>query len=119
MASAFGPRLWRRSTHSVPAARSLGRRMTWHAATALVASGPFAISRNPIYLANGLLLLGLGGLFDNAWFFVAAPVAAFATDRLAIRREERHLTALFGPAWSAYADRVDRWFGRRMPSQSP
>ena len=65
------------------------------------------------------LLLGLGGLFDNAWFFVAAPVAAFATDRLAIRREERHLTALFGPAWSAYADRVDRWFGRRMPSQSP
>ena len=49
----------------------------------------------------------------------SSPVAAFATDRLAIRREERHLTALFGPAWSAYADRVDRWFGRRMPSQSP
>lgn len=37
MASAFGPRLWRRSTSSVPPARSLGRRMTWHAATALVA----------------------------------------------------------------------------------
>lgn len=36
MASTFGPRLWRRSTASVPPARSLGRRMTWHAATALV-----------------------------------------------------------------------------------
>ena len=37
MASTFGPRLWRRSTASVPAARSLGRRMTLHAATALIA----------------------------------------------------------------------------------
>ncbi len=37
MASTFGPRLWRRSTASVPPARSLGRRMTWHAATALLA----------------------------------------------------------------------------------
>ncbi|MBN8845575.1 MAG: hypothetical protein J0H88_20235 [Sphingomonadales bacterium] len=37
MASTFGPRLWRRSTASVPAARSLGRRMTWHAAAALLA----------------------------------------------------------------------------------
>lgn len=36
MASTFGPRLFRRSTSSVPAARSLGRRMTWHAATALI-----------------------------------------------------------------------------------
>jgi protein-S-isoprenylcysteine O-methyltransferase Ste14 len=86
------------------------------AATALVTTGPFAWSRNPIYLANGLLLLGLGGLFDNAWFFVAAPVAAFATDRLAIRREERHLAALFGAAWSVYVGRVRRWLGRRMTS---
>ena len=37
MASAFGPRLWRRTAVSVPPARSLGRRMTWHAATALLA----------------------------------------------------------------------------------
>ena len=36
MASAFGPRLWRRTAVSVPPARSLGRRMTWHAATALL-----------------------------------------------------------------------------------
>ena len=36
MASTFGPRLWRRSTASVPPARSLGRRMTVHAAAALI-----------------------------------------------------------------------------------
>lgn len=86
------------------------------AATALVTTGPFAWSRNPICLANAVLLLGLGGLFNNAWFVVAAPVAAFATDRLAIRREERHLAALFGSDWSDYADGVRRWFGRRITS---
>jgi protein-S-isoprenylcysteine O-methyltransferase Ste14 len=86
------------------------------AATALVTTGPFAWSRNPIYLANGLLLLGLGGLFDNAWLIVAAPAAVFATDRLAIRREERHLAALFGAAWSEYMSRVRRWLGLRMTS---
>lgn len=36
MASTFGPRLWRRSAANVPAPRSLGRRMTWHAAAALI-----------------------------------------------------------------------------------
>ena len=56
--------------------------------------------------------VGLGGLFDTAWFFVAAPVAAFATDRLAIRREERHLAALFGADWVHYSGRTRRWVGR-------
>ncbi|KDP95703.1 hypothetical protein ER13_12695, partial [Brevundimonas sp. EAKA] len=66
-----------------------------------------------------LLWFGSAVVSDTACLLVAAPAASFSADRLAIRREDRHLTALFGPAWSAYADRVDRWFGRRMPSQSP
>lgn len=37
MATTFEPRLWNRATASVPPARSLGRRMTFHAATALLA----------------------------------------------------------------------------------
>ncbi|MDO9608113.1 MAG: methyltransferase [Brevundimonas sp.] len=82
-------------------------------ATALVSTGPFAWSRNPIYLANALLLLGLGGLLDNAWFLIAAPIAALATDTLAIRREERHLALLFGADWVLYSGRVRRWCGRR------
>lgn len=54
-------------------------------------------------------------LFPGA-FAVGGLLAAFATDRLAIRREERHLAALFGAAWSAYVISVSRWFGRRMRS---
>lgn len=83
------------------------------AATALVTSGPFALSRNPIYLGNTLLLTGLGLAFGNPWFLPAAAGAALAVRRLAILREEAHLAARFGPAWEAYAARTGRWFGRR------
>jgi protein-S-isoprenylcysteine O-methyltransferase Ste14 len=82
------------------------------AATALVTEGPFAWSRNPIYLGNTLLLTGCGLAFGNAWFLAGAAAAAAAVTVLAIRREEAHLAARFGDAWAAYAARTARWFGR-------
>lgn len=83
------------------------------AATALVTTGPFAFSRNPIYLGNTILLLGLAGALGNAWLIVAAPAAAFAVEHLAIRREEAHLAALFGDDWLRYRRDVGRWIGRQ------
>ncbi len=77
----------------------------------LVTSGPFAFSRNPIYVGNMLLLVGGGIAFGSWWLVIAAPVAGFAMHRLAVLREERHLEARFGPAWRAYRDRVPRWVG--------
>ena len=79
------------------------------AATALVTTWPFSISRNPIYLGNTILLAGAGLTFGDAWFLPLALIAAFATARLAIAREEAHLAARFGPAWAAYARRTPRW----------
>ncbi|KIZ42328.1 MULTISPECIES: isoprenylcysteine carboxylmethyltransferase family protein [Rhodopseudomonas] len=75
----------------------------------LVTSGPFRHSRNPIYLANTLLLIGIGLAFGNAWFVLGAFVSAAIVDRLAIRREERHLAAKFGADWTAYAATTPRW----------
>ncbi|MCU0984153.1 MAG: isoprenylcysteine carboxylmethyltransferase family protein [Acetobacteraceae bacterium] len=83
------------------------------AATALVTEGPFAWSRNPIYLGNSLLLGGCGFAFGNAWFLIAAAGAAVAVSILAIRREEAHLAARFGEDWTGYAARTARWLGRR------
>jgi protein-S-isoprenylcysteine O-methyltransferase Ste14 len=79
------------------------------AADLLVTWGPFRFSRNPIYLANTVLLSGIGLTFDNLWFVVCALVAALAVDRLAIRREERHLAARFGTAWAEYSAKTPRW----------
>lgn len=81
----------------------------------LVTGGVFALTRNPIYLGNTLLLVGVGLVLSSAWMLAAALVAAVLVDRLAIRREERHLAARFGPAFVDYAARVPRWIGVRRP----
>ncbi len=82
------------------------------AATALVTVGPFAWSRNPIYLGNTIAIAGAAVAFASPWFLAAALVAAVAVTRLAIRREEAHLAKLFGPEWQAYSQRTARWLGR-------
>jgi len=87
--------------------------MPHRAATALVSHGPFAWSRNPIYLGNTCLLLGAGLAFAIAWFIPAALLAAALASRLAIVREEAHLNARFGHEWRDYRLRVKRWLGRR------
>lgn len=80
------------------------------AASRLVDWGPFALTRNPIYVGGTLALLGVAIALNSAWFAVAMVVAAALTDRLAIRREEAHLELNFGDAWRAYAARTPRWF---------
>lgn len=94
-------------------ARARANILPHRAATALVTSGPFAFSRNPIYLGNTLMMVGAGLAFGNPWLIATGLAAALLVERLAIRREEQHLDARFGPAWRDYSARVGRWFGRR------
>lgn len=75
----------------------------------LVTTGPYAFSRNPIYLANFLLTSGLGFAFGNAWLLVMALLAAWLEQQLAITREERFMESHFGKGWRDYAKRVRRW----------
>ncbi|MHA6684739.1 methyltransferase family protein [Mesorhizobium sp. A556] len=75
----------------------------------LITTGPFSVSRNPIYLANTLLLIGIGLVGGMAWFLLLAFAAAFATSRLTIRREEQILADKFGKRYREYAKRVRRW----------
>ena len=79
------------------------------AASHLVTSGPFSFSRNPIYLSNTMLTIGLGLALGNPWLLATAFLAAFAVTKLAIEREEKHLARKFGTAWHHYAKKVRRW----------
>ena len=88
--------------------------MPHRAATALVTSWPFSVSRNPIYLGNTLMLAGAAPAFANPWFAAAAALTARTVTKLAIEREEHHLAASFGAAWRSYAERVPRWL-RLLP----
>ncbi|MCO6390287.1 isoprenylcysteine carboxylmethyltransferase family protein [Aliihoeflea aestuarii] len=79
------------------------------AAMHLVTDGPFAISRNPIYLGMVTIMFAVALVFGNLWFVPFAIATAFAISLLAIRPEERHLEQRFGKAYRDYAKRVRRW----------
>jgi protein-S-isoprenylcysteine O-methyltransferase Ste14 len=78
-------------------------------AARLVQDGPYAMSRNPIYLGNTLFMIGIGLAAGMVWFIVLAVVAAFLTQKLAIEHEERHLDQRFGKKYRDYSKRVRRW----------
>lgn len=78
-------------------------------ASVLVTWGPFARFRNPIYLADVMILLGLAELTKNIWFVILAALFAILVTRLAILPEERHLEETFGDTWRAYKERSRRW----------
>ena len=75
----------------------------------LVTTGPFAVTRNPIYLANTLLMIGVGLISGITWFLPLAVIAAFLTQKVAIEREEKLLAEKFGKKYRDYAKRVRRW----------
>ncbi|WP_371420830.1 isoprenylcysteine carboxylmethyltransferase family protein [Tardiphaga sp.] len=79
------------------------------AADRLVTNGPFRLSRNPIYFGNAVLCLGLSVATANLWHVFTAAIMVLAVDYLAIRREERHLEALFGNDWLRYRSGTPRW----------
>ena len=78
-------------------------------AVSLNTRGPYAYTRNPLYLAGTTLVLGVGLVSGIVWFLLIAVLAAFAVQKLAIEREERHLQARFGRTYVDYAERVRRW----------
>jgi len=83
--------------------------MPHQASARLVTRGPFRFSRNPIYVGNLMVVAGLGLVLSNLWLLIVTPVLGFALHKLAIRREERHLEALFDDQWQDYKARVRRW----------
>ncbi len=77
--------------------------------TALVESGPYRFSRNPIYLADLLLLLGWGLMLGAVAPLLLIPVFAKTLEARFIRPEERRLAEAFPEAWSTWSARVRRW----------
>ncbi len=76
----------------------------------LVTHGAFRFRRNPIYMGEVLLFLGLAQATGNIWLAILAPLFAVAVLGLAILPEERHLEARFGEAYLDYKARTRRWF---------
>lgn len=82
---------------------------TSDAHSTLVASGPFLVSRNPMYL--GTLVTGIGAaLVAGTWLMWAVPLVLFVLDHFVIIPfEERSMERTFGASFGAYKSRVRRW----------
>lgn len=76
----------------------------------LVTDGPYRWRRNPIYIGDALVLLGVAEMTKNIWFVILVPPFLLAVLWLAILPEERHLEAKFGDRWRAYRDATRRLF---------
>jgi protein-S-isoprenylcysteine O-methyltransferase Ste14 len=74
----------------------------------LVRSGLFALSRNPIFLAMRLGLIGLFLVLPNA-VTLAIALLGDALMQVQVRLEEKHLGSAFGNAYDDYRQRVPRW----------
>lgn len=77
--------------------------------TALVARGPYRISRNPIYLGFTLSLTGVATLLGSSSPFVVLPLFVWIIQRRFVEPEERLLEQRFGEVYRAYKAQVRRW----------
>ena len=81
--------------------------------SALVTSGVFRFSRNPIYLGDALVLAGAILFWDAALALPLVPLFIWLIQTRFIKDEEARLTLAFGPEFDLWAQHVRRWIGRR------
>jgi protein-S-isoprenylcysteine O-methyltransferase Ste14 len=76
---------------------------------ALVESGVFRYSRNPIYLSMFLLYLGITAFVNVVWLLLLIPIWFLSVNYSVVRREEKYLERKFGDAYMRYKAHVRRW----------
>jgi protein-S-isoprenylcysteine O-methyltransferase Ste14 len=76
---------------------------------ALVTTGAYRFSRNPMYLAWTFLSSGMALLVNSLWMLAALPFAFLHTHFIEIPREELLLSEVFGEQYEQYRRRVGRY----------
>ena len=101
------------ATMGMSAALLMMRRRTpiepWKDPVHLVTSGPFRVSRNPLYLTLTMVLIAVSIIANSIWLLIAGAVLLLLLDRVIVRREERVLHQVFGDEYRSYKSRVRRW----------
>lgn len=81
----------------------------WVPTTAIVTTGLFSVSRNPMYAAMVVLLFGLAFAGNTLWILTTTVGFVGVMHYGVILREEAYLERLFGAAYTDYKTRVRRW----------
>lgn len=78
--------------------------------TTLVESGPFRVSRNPMYVFGSTAYAGLSLLLVEPWSLALLPVVLATMHYGVVLREEAYLERRFGDAYRRYKARVPRYY---------
>lgn len=78
-------------------------------ASTLITSGIYRYSRNPIYLADALLMTALAIWLGNIYNCLILLLFLWSMQRFQIAAEEHALTQLFGERYTTYCSNVRRW----------
>jgi protein-S-isoprenylcysteine O-methyltransferase Ste14 len=81
----------------------------WAPPQQLVVSGPYRYSRNPMYVAVGLILAGWAVLYWSSALWIYALLAGFGFQLRVLFGEEPRLARTFGAAWESYRALTKRW----------
>jgi protein-S-isoprenylcysteine O-methyltransferase Ste14 len=81
----------------------------WKPTTAIVTTGFYAWSRNPIYVGFCFINIGIGIATSNLWIFISFIPAALLLYHIAIVKEEAYLERKFGEEYLSYKRKVRRW----------
>lgn len=81
-----------------------------HKSTSVVQTGPYSVTRNPLYFFSSVAALGVGAQTGSLWVAVACGAICAIAFHIVAMREERYLTAVLGAPYVDYMARVPRFF---------
>ena len=76
----------------------------------LTTTAPYRFARNPIYVANTMLIASIAVLSELIWFLLPIVLYCAAVYTLVIRFEEAGLLSKYGESYAQYQRLVPRWF---------
>jgi len=95
------------------AVREFGRHKTspspYQPTSAIVTSGVFRHTRNPIYISFVVFILAFAVAANSLWYALAAALLFLLLHYGVVKREERYLSRKFGAAYHEYCQQVRRW----------
>jgi protein-S-isoprenylcysteine O-methyltransferase Ste14 len=80
----------------------------------MTATGPYSFVRNPIYLGNTFMCLGLVVTSELLWFVPITLLYCFCIYSFVVSYEEGHLLEKYGEPYRRYLSEVPRWFPKAI-----
>ena len=76
----------------------------------LAVSGPYSVTRNPLYLFSTIGAFGIGLMFGSTMVSAILSVCTYAVFEMTVRKEETFLRSKFGPKFEEYVARTPRFW---------